>query len=174
MTGRGESDVAGATPPEFDPRHDAIFQRGYRPGHPAGSSRAPERPELVGAPPTSPAAAPVDFDEMLGGVPGPAADGDDISEEPEDPAGNPFIALLWVLAVVLPAGGMVLQWQAVSGMFRNNGYSGNEPPVSLVLQQFSYLVAPPLISAGIVILGGLLFWHAWAWRARRLRIDQRS
>jgi hypothetical protein len=57
--------------------------------------------------------------------------------------------------------------------FRNNSYSGTgEPPVSFVLQQFSYLVAPPLISAGIVILGGLLFWHAAAWRSRRRRLAE--
>jgi len=161
MTGPG-----GPDRPTFDPRHDARFQRGYQPGD---ATSAPARPGLIGAPPASPDAAtadpdePLDFDTL-------AFDGDVFQDELESSRFNPFIALLWVLAIALPAGGMALQWQAVSGMYRNNSYSGNgEPPVSFVLQQFSYLVAPPLISAGIVILGGLLFWHAAAWRARRRR-----
>ncbi|TFD83720.1 hypothetical protein E3T61_20615 [Cryobacterium lactosi] len=162
MTGSG-----GPDRPVFDPRHDARFQRGYQPGD---APRAPERPGLIGVPPASPVAAAVGTDDSLD-LDTLAFDGDDFQDELESSRWNPFIALLWVLAIVLPAGGMVLQWQAVSGMFGNSSFSGNgEPPVSFVLQQFSYLVAPPLISAGIVILGGLLFWHAAAWRARRRRI----
>lgn len=168
MTGPG-----GPDRPVFDPRHDARFQRGYQPGD---APAAPARPGLIGTPPVSPAAAavgsgdaPDDFDTLAFDT--LAFDGDVFQDELESSRWNPFIGLLWVLAIVLPAGGMMLQWQAVSGMYRNNSYSGNgEPPVSFVLQQFSYLVAPPLISAGIVILGGLLFWHAAAWRARRRRI----
>jgi hypothetical protein len=163
VTGPGGTD---ADRPAFDPRHDARFQRGYQPGD------APDRPRLIGTPPASTVAEAaeddtvVDFDTL-------AFDGEVFQDELESSRWNPFIALLWVLAIVLPAGGMVLQWQAVSGMYRNNSFSGaGEPPVSLVLQQFSYLVAPPLISAGIVILGGLLFWHAAAWRTRRRRMAE--
>ncbi|WP_130176956.1 hypothetical protein [Cryobacterium sp. SO1] len=161
MTGSG-----GGDRPVFDPRHDARFQRGYRPGD---APNVPERPGLISPPPTSPVAATVGTDDSLD-FDTLAFDGDVFQDELESSRWNPFIAVLWVLALVLPAGGMALQWQAVSGMYRNNSFSGNgEPPVSFVLQQFSYLVAPPLISAGVVILGGLLFWHAAAWRARRRR-----
>ena len=170
MTEPGETDR-----PTFDPRHDARFQRGYQPGD---AAPPPARPGLIGGPPAHPAAraaAPfedlvVGTDEALDDLDALAFDGDTFQDELESSRWNPFIALLWVVALLLPAGGMVLQWQTVSGMFGNNSYSGNgEPPVAFVLQQFSYLVAPPLISSGIVILGGLLFWHAWAWRARRRR-----
>lgn len=163
MTGPG-----GPDRPVFDPRHDARFQRGYQPGD---APSDPARPGLIGAPPASPVAATAGSDDALDDFDALAFDGDVFQDELESSRFNPFIALLWVLAIVLPAGGMALQWQAVRGMFGNNSYSGSgEPPVSFVLQQFSYLVAPPLISAGIVILGGLLFWHAAAWRARRRRL----
>ena len=179
MTEPGGNSAGKAGRPEFDPRHDARFQRGYQPGDAARPAARPAvRPGLIGAPPADPVArAAAPFEDLVAGADDApddfdtlAFDGDPFHDELESPRWNPFIVLLWVLGVVLPAGGMLLQWQAVGGMFGNTSYSGNgEPPVSIVLQQFSYLVAPPLISGGIVILGGLLFWHAWVWRARRRR-----
>jgi hypothetical protein len=95
-------------------------------------------------------------------------DTDVFPDEPERARWNPFITLLWVIGVVLPAGGVTLQWLAVNNMFGSSSYSGTgDAPMSMVLQQFSYLVAPPVITAGLFILAGLLFWHAAAWRARR-------
>ncbi|ASD20828.1 hypothetical protein B7495_00805 [Cryobacterium sp. LW097] len=175
------TEPGGPERPAFDPRHDARFQRGYQPGDPP---RPAARPGLIGASPAKPAAAAggaaapfedlvVGTDDAFDDLDALAFDGDTFQDELEPSRWNPYIALLWVVALALPAGGMVLQWQAVSGMFGNNSYTGNgEPPVAFVLQQFSYLVAPPLISSGIVILGGLLFWHAWGWRARRRRSAQ--
>ena len=167
MTEPGGNSAGEAGKPEFDPRHDARFQRGYQPGD---AARPPARPGLIGAPPATPATAAAGPGDAVDDFDTVAFDGEAFTDELESSRWNPFITLLWVIGVVLPAGGMLLQWQAVGGMFRSTSYSGNgEPPVSVVLQQFSYLVAPPLISGGIVILGGLLFWHAWVWRARRRR-----
>ncbi|ANP71164.1 hypothetical protein [Cryobacterium arcticum] len=175
------STPGGTDRPAFDPRHDAIYQRGYQAGDspaaqpgaaPAGTSRAAAA--RIGPPPTGPSsptaaafAGTVAADE-IGDLDPLGFDSDGFHDELERPRWNPFIALLWVLGVALAGGGAALLWQTVGNMFRNNSYSGNgEPPVSFILQQFSYLVAPPLISAGLIILAGLLFWHAAAWRARR-------
>jgi len=159
MTGQGDTGR-----PAIDPRHDAIYQRGYQP-----EERAPApRPRLIVPPPAGIAAdagQPVDdvatFDEL-------AFDDTDFQDEYEPPRRNPYIALLWLLGVLLPTGGLALQWQAVNGMFQNNSWSGNgAPPFSMVIQQFSYVASPPLITAGFLIMAGLLFWHAVAWRAKR-------
>ncbi|MBX0301688.1 hypothetical protein K2F54_17095 [Cryobacterium sp. 1639] len=164
------SGPGGTEGPTFDPRHDPRFQRGYRPGDALPDRGTP----AASATPTTPAApvadqpvtntdvdATDDFDTLL-------FDGDTFADEPESSRWNPFITLLWVLGVVLPTGGITLQWQAVNNMFGSSSYDGTgDAPMSVVMQQFSYLVAPSLITAGLFILAGLLFWHAAAWRARR-------
>jgi hypothetical protein len=37
----------------------------------------------------------------------------------------------------------------------------------MLIQQLGYSVAPSVLTAGLIIVAGLLFWHAAAWRARR-------
>jgi hypothetical protein len=169
MTGPG-----GTERPAFDPRHDPRFQRGYRPGDalpdrglPVASvaPSTPAAPVAPAGPTADQAGADTDaadhFDTLL-------FDGDTFADEPEPSRWNPFIALLWLIGVVLPTGGIALQWQAVNNMFGSSSYDGTgDAPMSVVIQQFSYLVAPSLITAGLFVLAGLLFWHAAAWRARR-------
>ncbi|MGO4238254.1 hypothetical protein [Pseudarthrobacter sp. YAF2] len=73
-------------------------------------------------------------------------------------APNPFIALLWVLAAALIAGGSAALL----------GY-----PMSMAMADratFQYLVfafAPQGVSGGIAVCLALLFWHAWQWQRRR-------
>jgi hypothetical protein len=55
----------------------------------------------------------------------------------------------------------------VQGMFGGVSYPSDGAPVELLLRQFSYVVAPALIMPGLVIIAGLLFWHARAWQVRR-------
>jgi hypothetical protein len=175
------STPGGTDRPAFDPRHDAIYQRGYQAGDsqtaqpgaaPAGTSRAGA--SRIGDPPAGPGSSGAaafggtGAADEIGDLDPMGLDTDVFPDELERVRWNPFIALLWVLGVVLPAGGMTLQWYAVNNMFGTSSYDGTgDAPMSVVLQQFSYLVAPSLISAGLITLAGLLFWHAAAWRARR-------
>lgn len=164
MTSPGE---AGGPP--IDPRHDAIYQRGYRPGE---STYTPERRHLIGAPPSS---APVDT-----GRAGDPVDGlvelddatvptDDFHDELPQSAWNPFIVMLWVLGPLQVAGAVALQWQAATFSFANYSYAGDGPvPFGMLVQQLSYAITPSLLTAGFVTISGALVWHAAIWRARRL------
>ncbi|MGY4859109.1 hypothetical protein [Cryobacterium sp. AP23] len=167
MTGQGGTDR-----PVFDPRHDPRFQRGYQAGDAAPVARQPRHDPLslpVGAPtvaPASAAAEPEDSADI------PDLDGFDpelFQDELEPSRWNPFIALLWLVVVVFIGGAVVLQVQAATLSNSNSFYDGNGPvPIEMLIQQLSYSVASPMLIAGLVTLAGLLFWHAWAWRARRL------
>jgi hypothetical protein len=191
MTAPGDADR-----PVFDPRHDARFQRGYRPGQDAAAPRPPRNAPFRSAPAVAPPAvdpppagsAPRPDGTVRVGEPGTGDsagdvpdldtlgfDAENFQDEPAPTRWNPFIVLLWVIGVTFPVGGIALQWQAVQGMYGGVSFSGNgEPEIGFLLQQFSYMVAPSLIVAGFVVIAGLLFWHAWAWQARRRRAASES
>jgi len=170
------------TQPVFDPRHDAVFQRGYRPGV------SPAQRERV-SPPTPPPSPT--------GVGEAAPDAADILQErlrqlqmEADVAGapltevpltqlkdeesflvralwvNPFIISLWVLGPGLVAAGVWVQAKAVRQSFNGDGTTSGEP-INVVFQQIVWTTAPAVISAGLITMVGLLFWHAWRWRAAR-------
>ena len=182
------TDPGGTDRPAFDPRHDARFQRGYRPGDDDGAapvrrSRGAAPPAAV-APPTAVAPAPfvprAEADPVPGGIdPQPTDDLDDFDtlvfdadgfeDELEPSRWNPFIALLWLVVVVFVGGAVALQVQAATLSYSNIFYDGNGPvPIEMLIQQLSYSIASPVLIAGLVTLAGLLFWHAWTWRARRV------
>ncbi|UUL76544.1 hypothetical protein NG819_01600 [Pseudarthrobacter sp. Fe7] len=72
-------------------------------------------------------------------------------------APNPFIVVLWLLAVGLIAGGLA----ALLGGPMSVGMADRA--------SFEYLVfafAPQGISGGAAVLLALLFWHAWRWQSR--------
>ena len=145
--------------PAIDPRHDAIYQRGYQPGE---SSRAPVRRALIGAPPTAPGLA-AEIDEV------PAFDVDVFQDELPRSGWNPFIAVLWAVAVLFIGAVTVLQWHAATASYDGYSYSGTGPmPLGMFIQQLSYQISPSVLTSGLLIVAGLLFWHAAAWRARRL------
>ena len=154
MTGPGESGR-----PAIDPRHDAIYQRGYQPGE---TSRPPVHRPLIGAPPAAPGVA-AEINEV------PAFDTDVFQDELPRSAWNPFIAILWVVAVLFIGASTTLQWQAVTASYAGFSYSGTGPlPLDMVIQQLSYQISPSLQISGLLTVAGLLFWHAASWRARRL------
>lgn len=180
MTGAGETDR-----PAFDPRHDARFQRGYQPGD--GDSAVPARRSRAVDPPAaapSRTALPAPGSPREGGGAGVRAeplesaqvddldtlaafDSDGFQDELEPSRWNPFIALLWVVGVVSVVGSVVLLYQSATFSYTAS-YGGNGPiPFGLLLQQISFSLSAPLLISGLLILAGLLFWHAWAWRARR-------
>jgi hypothetical protein len=174
----------GTERPAFDPRHDARFQRGYRPGDGSDDEATPARrvrasrpataaapraqegvtvvPHAAADPAPEPPGADVDDPDEL------SFDADAFLDEPEPSRWNPFIALLWVLgpAFVLPA--IAVQYLSATFSYSSISYNGSGPmPFGMLIQQLGYAVAPSLLTAGLVIIAGLLFWHAVAWRARR-------
>lgn len=164
MSGPGESE---RTP--IDPRHDAIYQRGYQPGQ---SAPATARRSLT-VPPA--AVAPVDTGRPAGEVSDGIRDFDSLVMDSEGfqdelprSGFNPFIVILWVIAVLFIGASGTLQWRALTGSY-SFSYSGTGPmPIDMVIQQLSYTISPSILTIGLITIAGLLFWHAHTWRARRL------
>jgi hypothetical protein len=106
-------------------------------------------------------------------VPGDGLDPDspsaqDTSSTTDEGAGriNPFIVTLWVLAVLLIAGG--------TGFFVGNAFS--VPSMDGRPSPWSYLAiafAPFAILSGVLAVLALLFWHAAQWRRRNGRRHSR-
>lgn len=99
------------------------------------------------------------------------ADGNTVPAEAPEPQGppdsgllgriNPFIVVLWLLAALLIGGSFQLIVLATTE-FGPNGSPGG-------LEQFGYLIftlAPWGVLASILIVAGLLFWHANQWQKR--------
>jgi hypothetical protein len=165
------STAGGADRPAFDPRHDARYQRGYQPGDattPAPLPAPPRTPRSAAPATPAPAVPPAAADaEDPDGFDALVFDADAFQDEPELSRRNPFIALLWLVVVVFIGGAVTLQLQSATLAYSNTFYDGNGPvPFSMLLQQVSYSVASPMLISGLITLAGLLFWHAWVWRAR--------
>lgn len=74
---------------------------------------------------------------------------------------NPFIVALWVVVsglIVASLGALTIAQETV-----NSGPTGPAMPLSYILISF----APYVMSAGLLGLLGLLFWHAAQWRRNR-------
>ncbi|KGJ72241.1 hypothetical protein GY21_16685 [Cryobacterium roopkundense] len=187
--------------PVFDPRHDAVFQRGYEAGSTPGT-----RPTAAADAPApareAPAAASASVPgHRAGSAPsgGPSARTEadtlrqnladlNVAEEQAPPLAeladthlqeaalvpprkpsrfNPFILALWVLGPALFLGGSWLQVQAATRSYNSNFSGTAEMPFDMVIQQFLWSLTPAMVAAGITTMLGLLFWHAWHWRAAR-------
>jgi hypothetical protein len=81
------------------------------------------------------------------------------SESSPLPAVNPFIAALWLLAIVLIGGGTLIFINANSMV----GPTTSGMPASFLMFTF----APYAIVAGLAAAICLLFWHAFQWQRRR-------
>lgn len=159
----------------FDPRHDAVFQRGYEAGttpH-VGTSSA----DAAARVPATAAADPLrqDLADLNNDRPAPPLAelaNTELHEAalvpPQRPSMfNPFIVALWVLGPLLFIGGAWLQLQAARQSY-NVGYdSSGEMPIDMVIQQILWTLTPAMMGAGFTTVLGLLFWHAWQWRAAR-------
>ncbi|KFF59276.1 hypothetical protein JF66_12515 [Cryobacterium sp. MLB-32] len=182
--------------PVFDPRHDAVFQRGYEAGttprtgtaSPDAASPVAQTPAAASASSTAPV-APTAADTLrqslaaLNDAERPAPPLAELTDTQlhettvHDAAGitpkkrslpNPFIIGLWVLGPALIWGGGWLAVRATS-TFSSGGtnYNSDEVPWDVLYAQFFYTISPTLVTAGITTILGLLFWHAWTWRAAR-------
>lgn len=153
----------------LDPRFDPLFQRGYQ-----GVSRdavAPppvhiSEPPQVARPAVDPervsTAAPpqrgVDDERYL-----PVVMTESAGERPEPRRlFNPFIVLLWIIGPGLSALGMVGTQELWSQQWSNN-FSPEEAGA----MQGLMMAAQSAVTVGFATVGGLLFWHAAAWRRAR-------
>lgn len=75
------------------------------------------------------------------------------------PAANPFILVLWLLAIVLIGGGTWIFLNANTMV----GPTTSGMPASFLMFTF----APYAIVAGLAAAICLLFWHAFQWQRRR-------
>ena len=143
---------------EFDPQHDARFQRGYDPAVvPAADPAA-----ALGVAATLPAEVPdSDAADFVRGTVGD----EDVESMLSAPRRNPFVIALWVLGPLLIIGGFALVVQSASN--NNYAYNGGEMPWGMILQQVGWLLAPAMLSTGLATMVGLLFWHAFAWHRAR-------
>lgn len=142
-----------------DPRFPAVFQRGYE----GGGAVQPPVKQPIGLPPAveeraTPSGATATESATL------EAETSASPAEPEER--NPFITAVWVASIALTLSGLVVVYWANSSL--NYGWSGNDIPFEVVIRQFAYMAAPPAITAGLLGILGLLFWHAAAWRRRAM------
>ncbi|MFF1252084.1 hypothetical protein ACFVYC_06270 [Pseudarthrobacter sp. NPDC058329] len=97
-------------------------------------------------------------------------DGNPIIEEApsaaaEDPTGggavpvNPFIVVLWLMAVLLVGGGL----SAILNANLAVGPSSGATPLPFVI----FTLAPHIVLGGIIAAICLLLWHANQWQRRR-------
>ena len=84
--------------------------------------------------------------------------GEDFVSTPA-PAVNPFIVVLWLLAILLIGGGTLIFLNANSMV----GPTASGMPASFLMFTF----APYAIVAGLAAAICLLFWHAFQWQRRR-------
>jgi hypothetical protein len=173
VTGQGDGGLADADQPRFDPRHDPRFQRGYQPG----DTRPPQRQARSATPAAEETARPlpaalraeapaVDSSDEPDALGADLFTADAFQDEYERPRRNPFITALWIVGILFVTGAVALQWQAMTYSFSNYSYSGNGPmPFGMMLQQVAYAIASPMLMVGLIVMAGLLFWHAAGWRA---------
>ncbi len=177
--------------PAIDPRYDPVYQRGFSGSAAASRIRAVENPkpdraqpaqrtDTKRAEPRATALRPESEERVDPFVvpPARAVPQDELETvEPEardeQPAatssgmslrGNPWVATLWVVAVLLLTAGFFGTWRSQSI------YVGATPindMNEIVMFQVLQTLSPSLVLVGLLVLGGLCFLHAVSWRGRR-------
>ncbi|MDQ4138512.1 MAG: hypothetical protein M3116_06670 [Actinomycetota bacterium] len=174
--------------PPIDPRYDPVYQRGFAGAAPARiravETPKQERPQPQQRPEAHRAAVRPSSEERIDPFVVPPAESaqDEFLPDPsvpqrreEPPAspgvilrGNPWIATLWVVGVLLVTGGF---YGAVRSQLIYVGATPIDDGMNeIVTMEVLDLLSPPLILAGLLVIAGVLFLHAIAWRARR-RVD---
>lgn len=78
------------------------------------------------------------------------------------PTFNPFIIVLWIIGTVLVVTGYTSTWGAYTQQFGpNNMTQGDYAEVLAVL-----FIGQQVLIVGLLIIAGLLFWHASSFRRR--------
>ncbi len=155
----------------IDPRYDPVFQRGYEGGTAVPSKRQPASAvsapaPSVGLPPPAAPVPAVGAPQPGGAFVGPAVTVEVLGDDPAPGARvrvvNPFIVLLWLFGPALVVGASWVAFQSFTE--QNPGYISQE---QMAVRQFFWVMSPAFVTAGLVIIGGLLFWHAAAFRRAR-------
>jgi hypothetical protein len=167
----------------IDPRYDPAFQRGYQ-GAPVATSVAPAPITQEHAAPASVSPGPVTSvpTAPAGDLDGatqthPDADASDntvppLRDTPPPLRTNPYIYALGIMGVVFVVGGIGIElWTSYSSMSASGGYEGT-PVSTMIAQNVAYVVTGPLITVGLAILAGLLFFAGVRWRSRRTKYAQ--
>jgi hypothetical protein len=175
-------------PPAIDPRYDPVYQRGFAGAAAHTRIRAvetpkPERPIVSSRPEPSRSMAyrPTTEDRVDPFVVPPAMTAtveepapDDIADQAreEQPAptglvlrGNPWVATLWVVGVLLVTAGFFGTWRSQSIYV---GATPVDDMNEIVTMEVLDLLSPPLMLVGLLVIAGVLFLHAIAWRTRRV------
>ncbi len=175
--------------PPIDPRYDPVYQRGFAGAAPAriravetpkqDRQTPPQRPEPQRSALRPPGEERVDPFIV---PPAESVPQDELLPEPVDPQvrdespalsgltlrGNPWVASLWVVAVLLLTAGFFGTWRSQSI------YVGATPindMNEIVMFQVLQTLSPSLVLVGLLVLGGLFFLHAVSWRGRRREED---
>jgi hypothetical protein len=154
------SDENSAT---IDPRFDPAFQRGFD-----GAVTTTRRRPTIGTPPVLPAQAPAARPVVsTSAVPEPTApEPQSVVEEDEAEevvrGVNPFIVVLWIVAVLLVISGAYLtMWARTT--FLTDSLSTNIDYVTIQIITYG---SPLLVVLGLATAIGLVFLHAIAWKKR--------
>ena len=149
-------------PRDFDPRFDPAFQRGYEGGG-GGAPRQQPAPTRVEAPQES-----VNPPQAMDVRARPDAPAPVVVAHPEPAetlAGNPWIAVLWVIAGVFVLGGLAGQIYAQTIFGGGMSTGAGDVFRTYVIPGIIQSVCPWMILTGLAALVGVVFLHAVRWRA---------
>ncbi|MEX1078231.1 MAG: hypothetical protein WED09_03895 [Homoserinimonas sp.] len=145
--------------PGIDPRFDPIFQRGYD-GTQAGAARVVTASSGT---PRDAAEPPARTDDGIQEASRPVVTIEYPEPTSAPPSGlNPFIILLWVAGPGLTLSAGWLMYDTFAS--RMTGPVATEDQAML---QLIWSTAPSVVTVGLAIIAGLLFWHATGWRRAR-------
>lgn len=173
----------------IDPRYDPVFQRGYRGA--TAEAPAPRRPppDIAGPTAREPAAkVPIVRQPAASVVPAGVADIDDDTQSNPDADGvegdaaspddilpplraNPYVYALGIMGILFVVAGIGVEVVISSVTFSRNGFESTSVSF-LIAQNVGYMLTGPLITVGLAILAGLVFFAGSRWRLRRDRKEQ--
>ena len=179
---------------DIDPRFDPAFQRGYKPKPgersrtrvrptqqvtgPPGAAPAPARPiapasDEVPWPDDEPEPEPLPAAHVVEVVSGVVVE-QDFAEEGANilagvetaPRRNRYFLALWVMGIGFIALGILLYVMSVATSYTITSTNGSDV-MQLVFSQLGWMLAPPLITAGLLTLVVLVLIQALRPRVRR-------
>lgn len=100
-------------------------------------------------------------DDAVSFAPHPAAPPAVVPDEPAGLRGNPWVVVLWAIAVLFSAGGLWMQWYS-----QELDATPNVDSVTsyYVIPAVLQAVSPWLLGVGLATLSGVVFLHAVRWR----------
>lgn len=150
-----------------DPRYDPAFQRGYRGGGTTESARRRAAPEFAGTVVPEPAVkVPAASAAVAGVTETEAATHTNPHDDDRAPRGealpplraNPYVYALGVMAALFVLGGIGIEIAMTFSTFSGQSGYQSTPVEWMIMQNIGYVVAGPMITVGLAILAGLVFF----------------